>query len=100
MLHSVWFEKTVKCQTPDRVSQSGVTNVGISGHQLINCTRKTARIKNYCHKQVTFRSLKNYSLEVYGEALRKLHFLTCELFDYIDNAFEIYVQKVMIIIDN
>ena len=100
MLHSVWFEKTVKCQTPDRVSQSGVTNVGISGHQLINCTRKTARIKNCCHKQITFRSLKNYSLEVYGEALRKLHFLTCELFDYIDNAYEIYVQKVMIIIDN
>ena len=44
---------------PDRVSQSGVFDIGISDHQLIYCTRKTAKIKNYCHKQITFRSLKN-----------------------------------------
>ena len=46
---------------PDRVFQSGVIDVGISDHQLIYCTRKTARIKSYCRKQITFRSLKNYS---------------------------------------
>ena len=42
----------------DRVSQSGVIDVGISDHQLTYCTRKTGRIKSYCHKQITFRSLK------------------------------------------
>ena len=30
---------------PDRVSQSGVINIGISDHQLIYCTRKTQRLK-------------------------------------------------------
>ena len=47
---------------PDRVSQSGLTDIGISDHQLIYCTRKTARIKRYCHKQMTFCSLKNIHL--------------------------------------
>ena len=55
---------------PDRVSQSDVIDVGISYH----CTIKTARIKCYCHKQITFRYLNNYSPEVYEEALRKIKF--------------------------
>ena len=64
---------------PDRVSQSDVVDVGISDHQLIYCTRKTARIKSYCQKQITFRSLKKYSPEAYEEALRKLSFPNYEL---------------------
>ena len=85
---------------PDRVSQSGVIDIGISDHQLIYCTRKTARIKSYCHKQITFRSLKNYSPEIYEEALRKLSFPNYELFDDIDTAYENFIQKVMAVIDN
>ena len=85
---------------PDRVSQSGVIDIGISDHQLIYCTRKTARIKSYCHKQITFRSLKNYSPEIYEEALRKISFPNYELFDDIDTAHENFIQKVMVVIDN
>ena len=85
---------------PDRVSQSGVIDIGISDHQLIYCTRKTARIKSYCHKQITFRSLKNYSPEIYEEALRKLSFPNYELFDDIDTAYENFIQKVMAVNDN
>ena len=65
---------------PDRVSQSGVIDVGISDHQLIYCARKTARIKSYWHKQITFRYLKNYSPEICEEALTKLSFPNYELF--------------------
>ena len=72
---------------PDRVLQSGVIDIGISDHQLIYCTRKTARIKSYCHKQITFCSLKNYSPEIYEKALRKLIFPNYELFD--DNDIDI-----------
>ena len=53
---------------PDRVSQSCLIDAGILDHQLIYCTRKTARIKSYYHKQITFRFLKNYSPETYKEA--------------------------------
>ena len=42
----------------DRFSQSGVIDVGISDHQLIYCTRKTALINTYCHEQIIYRSLK------------------------------------------
>ena len=85
---------------PDRVSQSGVIDVDISDHELIYCTRKTARIKSYCHKQITFRSLENYSPEVYEKVLSKLLFPNYELFDDIDKAYENFIQKVMAVIDN
>ena len=73
-------------------------------HQIISssihCTRKTARIKSYCNKQITFRSLKHYSPEIYEEAVRKLSFPTYELFDDSDTAYENFIQKVMAVIDN
>ena len=64
------------------------------------CTRKTARIKRYCHKQITFHSLKNYSPEVYEEALRKLSFPNYELFDDVGRAYENFFQKFVAVIDN
>ena len=82
------------------VSQSAVIDMGISDHQLIYCTRKIARIKSHCRKQITFRSLKNYSPEIYEETLRKLCFPNYELFDDIDTAYENFIQKVMPVIDN
>ena len=81
---------------PGRVSQSGVIDVGISDHQLIYCTRKTARIKSYWCKQIAFCSFKNCSPEVYEKALRKLNFPNNELFDNFDNL----IQKMMVFTDN
>ena len=85
---------------PDRISQSDVIDVGIPDHRLIYCTRKIAKIKSYCHKQITFHSLKNYSPKVYEEALRKLKFPNYELIDNIDKAYENFVQKIMVVTDN
>ena len=56
---------------PDSFSRSGVINGGISDHQLIYCTRKDTRIKTYCHKQITFRSLKSYSLKRFMKRIRQ-----------------------------
>ena len=82
------------------VFQSGVIDLGISDHQLIHCTRKIARTKIYCHKQITFCSLKSYSPEIYEEVLRKLNFPNYELFEDIDTAYENFLQKFMAVIDN
>ena len=84
----------------NKVPESGEIDVGILDHQSIYCTRKTAKIKSYCHKQITFHSLKNYSPEIYEKALRKLSFPNYELFDDIDNAYENFIQKMMAVIDN
>ena len=67
---------------------------------LIYCTRKTARIESYCHIQITFRSLKNYSHEIYEETLIKLSFADCELFDDIGKAYKNFIHQVMAVIDN
>ena len=39
----------VQASFPAKVSQSSENNVNISDFKLIYCTRKTARIKSYCH---------------------------------------------------
>ena len=37
---------------PERVTQQGIIDVGLSDHQLIFCTRKISRIKRGTHKQI------------------------------------------------
>ena len=39
---------------PDRVSQQGVIDVGLSDHQIKYCTRKISRIKRGTHKQIRY----------------------------------------------
>ena len=56
---------------PEKVLQRGIIDVGLSDHQLICCTRKFSLTKVGTHKQITFRSLKNYTAEAYKDALRK-----------------------------
>ena len=45
------------------ITQSGVIDTSLSDHQLIFCTGKIKRVKTNNHKQISFRSLKNYSIE-------------------------------------
>ena len=65
---------------PDRVSQKGITDIGISDHQFIFCTRKTLETKTGSHKQISFLSLKNYYVVAYEEALKKVKFPNYENF--------------------
>ena len=46
---------------PERVTQQGIIDVGLSDHQLIFCTRKISRIKRGMHKHIKFCSFKHYS---------------------------------------
>ena len=49
--------------SPDKVSQSGVIDLGLSGHDLIYCTRKTSLLKSHKHNKIFVRSMKWYSVE-------------------------------------
>ena len=42
----------------EKISQSGVTDVGISHHQLIYMTRKLHRMKSNTHNKINVRSIK------------------------------------------
>ena len=54
---------------PNRISQQGVIDVGLSDHQVIYYTRKISRIKRGTHKQIRCRSLKNIYEEAWVEKI-------------------------------
>ena len=57
---------------PSRVSQKGITEVGISNHQLIFCTQKKSRLKQGgIRKYLNFGSLKNYTVNFFKEFLKQ-----------------------------
>ena len=84
---------------PERVLQQGIINVRLSYHQLIYCTKNFSRTKVGTHKQITFRSLKNYTAEAYKEALGKVCFPDYENFSDVNKAYENFIQKLMSVID-
>ena len=62
----------ISLSLPERISQEGAINLGLSDHQLIYCTRKISTIKTRgVHKKIKFRSLKNYAIDAYKHALRE-----------------------------
>ena len=83
----------------DKVSQSGVIDIGFSDHQLIYCTRKVTRAKFHDHKFITIRSLKNYSQDIYIEALNEIDFPDYSEFDSVDEAYDDLVKKITAVID-
>ena len=60
---------------PNRVSQQVVIDVGLCDHQITYCTRKISRMKRGRHKEIRCCSLKNYSADIYEEALGRVDFL-------------------------
>ena len=73
--------------------------MGLSSHQLIYCTKKFSRTKLGTHKQITIRSLKNYTAETYKEALGKACLPDYENFSDMNKAYENFTQKLMSVID-
>ena len=81
----------------NRVSQQGVIDVGLSDHQIIYYTGKISRIKRGTYKQIKYRSLKNYSADIYEEALGRVDFPNYHNFENINinDAYPNFIQKVM-----
>ena len=74
--------------SPDKVSQSGVIDLGLSDHDLIYCTRKTSLPKSHKHNEIFVRSMKWYSTEKFLEILREIVFP-----NYLTYPSEAVVQK-------
>ena len=59
-------------KVPERISHEAVINVGLSDYQRSHYTRKISRIKTGgVDKNIKFRSMKNYTVDAYKNALRK-----------------------------
>ena len=82
-----------------RVSQCGAKDIGLSDHQFIYCTRKISRIKRGIHKQIKFRSLKYYTVDLFEQEPSKLNFPSYQNYNVINEAYNDFIQKIMGVID-
>ena len=60
--------------SPNKVSHSGVKDLGLSDHDMIYCTRKTSPPKSHKHNDIFVRTIKRYSVEKFLEIIREFVF--------------------------
>ena len=84
---------------PERVTQQGITDVGLSDHQLIFCTRKISRINRGTHRHTEFRSFKHYSADLFKKTLTIINFPNYQNFNDATEAYDDFIQKIMVAID-
>ena len=58
--------------SPDKISKSGVINIGISDHSAVYLTRKVAHLRSNMHKTVEVRQLKNFNEAEFLRDLRMI----------------------------
>ena len=80
--------------TQGNISQSGVIDITISDHSLMYCTRKIPKAKDNRHKEITFRSLKNYFVDLCKRTLEAVSFPNYENFDNPDIAYSDLITRL------
>ena len=61
---------------------------------MVYCTGKISTEKYSKHKEITFRSLRKYSVDVYKEALEKVSFPNYNSFDNLDLAYSDFLNRL------
>ena len=105
------FKQLVKCPTritcntstlidhiltvsQDNISQSGVINTAISDRNMIYCTTKILKAKYNKQKEQTFFSLRNYSVDIYKQALERASFSNYDNFHNLDTAYNDFINRL------
>ena len=83
----------------ERVSQSGVTDVGLSDHQMIYSTRKITHLKHDTHKFVKTSSFKNCSKDLCLQELENAKFSKYAKFTDINCAYSDFIGKLTTVIE-
>ena len=78
----------------NNISQSGVINTAISDHNMIYCTRKILKAKYKRHKELTFHSLRNYSVDIYKQALEIASFPNYDNFHNPDIPYNDFINRL------
>ena len=71
----------------------GITDCVMSDHQQIFCTRKVKRTKFHKHNNVSLRSLKHYTVNVFVKELQKVNFPNYEQVSCIDAAYTDFLEN-------
>ena len=83
----------------DVKSYTGIIETSLSDHQLIFCTWKIKRAEPKKHNYLTFCSMKNFSTEIYDEALGKLTFPDYENFGCVNKAYSDLTSKFFYVVN-
>ena len=81
--------------TNEKITQSGLIKIGLSDHQMIFYARIIKKEKVGDQKQISFRSFKNYLVDEYEKALRKVTFPNYEKYHNINKAYSNFFQKLI-----
>ena len=84
----------------EKISQSGVINVGLSDHSIIYCTRKVSKECINKHNFVKVRSLKNYNKEDFQMNLINTDWSPVLLSDNVSDAWCSFKSIFLSVIDN
>ena len=79
--------------SPEKVSQSGVIDLGLSDHDLIYCTRKISLPKSYKVNEIFVRSVKRYSAEKFLEILREIVFPNYLTYTCVNDAYSDFTYR-------
>ena len=110
------FKQLVKCPTritcntstlidhiltvsQDNISQSGVINTAISDRNMIYCTTKILKAKYNKQKEQTFFSLRNYSVDIYKQALERASFSNYDNFHNLDTAYNDFINRLNCVVN-
>ena len=83
----------------DKISQSGILDIGLSDHQLIYCTRKLTKTKTGLTKFINFRSMKKYTKLLFKEKLEDINFPNYENFQDTNLAYSDFINKLTCVIN-
>ena len=84
----------------EKISQSGVLDIGISDHQLIFCTRKLAKTKTGKTKYIYSRTMKKYTEELFKENLTNINFPNYKNFSDANSAYSDFLGKLTGVIND
>ena len=79
--------------SPDKVSQSGVIDLGLSDDNLIYCTRKTSLPNSHKHNEIFVCSLKRYSVEKFLEILREIILPNYLTYTCVNDAYSDFIYR-------
>ena len=77
--------------TQKPISQSGIIDNVVSDHSMI-CRSRNISAKYNKHKEITFRSLKNYLIDVFKEPLEKVFIPDYDRFDNLDLGYRGFIS--------
>ena len=84
----------------DKISQSGVLNIGISDHCVIYCTRKILKTTLNSHNTVKIMSMKNYNKDTFQLNLLNVDLSSVVCSDNVTQSWENFKAILMSAIDN